>query len=81
MLPEQRRDTQALLRKAGIHVTPQQVAADSAAVHALVGEIAPYRAPAPKAAPPQPFQRRPQGNGQGNGQRRRRSGRPQRSAR
>ncbi len=29
VLPEQRSDTQALLRKAGIHVTPQQVAADS----------------------------------------------------
>jgi superfamily II DNA/RNA helicase len=46
VLPEQRKDTQALLRKAGIHVTPQQVAADSTAVHALVGEVAPYRAPA-----------------------------------
>jgi superfamily II DNA/RNA helicase len=77
VLPEQRRDTQALLRKAGIHVTPQQVHGDSAAVHALVGEIAPYRAPAPKAAPPQPAQRSPRGAGQ----RRRRSGRAQRSAR
>jgi superfamily II DNA/RNA helicase len=77
VLPEQRRDTQMLLRKAGIAVTPQQVGADSAAVHALVGEIAPYRAPAPKAAPTQQAQRRPQ-NG---GDRRRRSNRPQRSAR
>src|ERR1700722_2202558 len=51
VLPEQRRDTQALLRKAGIHVTPQLVAADSPAVHALVGEPAPYQAPAPKAVP------------------------------
>jgi superfamily II DNA/RNA helicase len=72
VLPEQRKDTQALLRKAGIHVTPQQVAADSAAVHALVGEIAPYRAPAPKAPPTQP--------GPG-GRRRRRPGRPQRTFR
>ena len=58
VLPEQRKDTQALLRKAGIRVTPQHVAADSAAVHALVGEIAPYRAPAPKIVLPQPSPRR-----------------------
>ena len=32
VLPEQRTDTQALLRKAGIRVTAQQVAADSAEV-------------------------------------------------
>ncbi|HZQ31253.1 MAG TPA: DEAD/DEAH box helicase [Mycobacterium sp.] len=64
VLPEQRKDTHALLRKAGIHVAPQHVAADSPAVHALVGEIAPYRAPAPKAAPPQPRQRRPRPSGQ-----------------
>ena len=75
VLPEQRKDTQALLRKAGIRVTPQHVAADSAAVHALVGEIAPYRASAPKAAPPQPSPRRPARAGQ----RRRRSSRPQRT--
>src|SRR6202011_2493546 len=67
VLPEQRKDTQALLRKAGIHVTPQQVAADSAAVHALVGEIAAYRAPAPKAPPSRP--------GGPGGRRRRRPGR------
>src|SRR6516225_7478589 len=54
VLPEQRKDTQALLRRAGIHVTPQLVAADSPAVHALVGELAPYQAPAPKTAPSQP---------------------------
>ncbi len=51
VLPEQRRDTQALMRRAGITVQPQQVAADSASVQALVGEVAPYRAPAPAAAP------------------------------
>ena len=45
VLPEQRKETQMLLRKAGINVAPQQVAADSAAVQELVGEIAPYRAP------------------------------------
>ncbi|MGZ8801901.1 MAG: DEAD/DEAH box helicase [Mycobacterium sp.] len=48
VLPEQRRDTQQLLRRAGITVRPQDVTADSAPVHALVGEIAPLRA-APRA--------------------------------
>ena len=53
VLPEQRRDTQALLRKAGITATPQQVSADSDSVQALVGEVAPYQAPVavPAAAP------------------------------
>ncbi|ORV07848.1 DEAD/DEAH box helicase [Mycobacterium celatum] len=52
VLPEQRRETQLLLRKAGIAVTPQQVVADSAAVHALTGEVAPFRQPAAKATQP-----------------------------
>lgn len=78
VLPEQRKDTHALLRKAGIDVTPQQVAADSAAVNALVGEIAPYRAPAPKADPSRPSQ--PRRSGPSGQQRRRRSRRPQRGA-
>jgi superfamily II DNA/RNA helicase len=69
VLPDQRTDTHVVLRKAGIRVTPQQVSADSAEVHALVGEIAPYQAPAPRAAPPQPSQRR---RSSGAGQRRRR---------
>ena len=56
VLPEQRKDTQVLLRKAGIKATGQPVAADSAAVLDLVGELAPHQAPSapPKvAAPPQ----------------------------
>jgi superfamily II DNA/RNA helicase len=62
VLPEQRKDTNTLLRRAGIKVTPQQVAHDSPAVHELVGEIAPYQAPAPKAVPPQPSRpRHPKG--------------------
>src|SRR6185312_10646399 len=69
VLPEQRTDTQALLRKAGIRVTPQQVTADSAEVHALVGEIAPYRPPAPKPTAAQSSVRR---GSSGAGQRRRR---------
>jgi len=79
VLPEQRTDTQALLRKAGIRVTPQQVAADSAEVHALIGEIAPFRAPAPKAAPRQPAQRG--GSGGAGPRRRRRPSSPQRISR
>ena len=73
-----RKDTQALLRRAGIHVTPQLVAADSPAVHALVGESAPYQAPAAKAAPQPSHGRRLGAAGQRG---RRRSSRPQRSTR
>ena len=74
VLPEQRKDTQALLRKAGIRVVPQHVAADSAAVHELVGDVAPYRAPAPKAVASQPSSRHNQA-----ARRRRRPSRPQRA--
>jgi superfamily II DNA/RNA helicase len=52
VLPEQRKDTAALLRKAGITVTPQQVDASSTAVTALVGDVAAYVKPAPRAAVP-----------------------------
>jgi superfamily II DNA/RNA helicase len=52
VLPEQRRDTQQLLRKAGISAQPQQVRADSASVLELVGEIAPHREPPPRQAVP-----------------------------
>jgi superfamily II DNA/RNA helicase len=48
VLPEQRKDTAALLRKAAISVVPQQVTATSAAVTALVGEVAAYVQPAPR---------------------------------
>jgi superfamily II DNA/RNA helicase len=48
VLPEQRRDTSALLRKAGIAVRPQLVTAQSAPVAQLVGDLAPYQAPAAK---------------------------------
>ncbi|PRC49238.1 DEAD/DEAH box helicase, partial [Mycobacterium sp. ITM-2017-0098] len=60
VLPEQRKDTQQLLRKAGITVRPSDVHADSAEVHSLVGEIAPLRSTAPKSAPPaRPASKRP----------------------
>lgn len=45
VLPEQRRDVQVLMRRAGIDVTPQRVAADSPEVVTLVGEKAPYQPP------------------------------------
>ena len=45
VLPEQRKDTQAVLRKAGITVAAQQVAADSGPVLQLVGTVAPRIAP------------------------------------
>jgi superfamily II DNA/RNA helicase len=52
VLPEQRKDTAALLRKAAITVAPQQVDASSPAVMALVGDIAAYVKPVPRAAAP-----------------------------
>jgi superfamily II DNA/RNA helicase len=80
VLPEQRRDTEALMRRAGIRVTPQQVTADSAAVEAVAGETAPYRAPAPRATAPA---QRPQPRRSGAARRRRGrgAGSTQRSAR
>jgi superfamily II DNA/RNA helicase len=66
VLPEQRKDTHALMRRAGIRVTPQEVTVDSAAVHAVAGDMAPYRAPAPKkAAPSQPRRAGSAGRGRG----------------
>ena len=50
VLPEQRRDASALLRRAGIAVHPQQVTAQSDSVTKLVGDVAPYQAPAAKPA-------------------------------
>ena len=52
VLPAQRKDTAALLRKAEITVTPQQVTAASASVTALVGDVAAYVKPAPRAEQP-----------------------------
>ncbi|NEM91152.1 DEAD/DEAH box helicase [Galbitalea soli] len=52
VLPTQQKDTAALLRKAAITVTPQRVDARSEAVTALVGEVAAYVTPVPRAAAP-----------------------------
>jgi superfamily II DNA/RNA helicase len=63
VLPEQRRDATALLRRAGINVKPQQVTAQSEPVVTLVGDVAPHQAPTaqpvhtPSSA--QPRRRRP----------------------
>jgi superfamily II DNA/RNA helicase len=65
VLPEQRKDASALLRRAGIAVHPQQVTAQSDSVIKLVGDVAPYQAPVakpakPASAPPnRPRRRRP----------------------
>jgi len=52
VLPEQRKDTAQLLRKAAISVTPQSVTASSPAVAALVGDVAAYVKPQPRAEVP-----------------------------
>ncbi|QEW01792.1 DEAD/DEAH box helicase [Microbacterium lushaniae] len=68
MLPEQRRDTLDILRKAAISATPTPVTPASAEVTALVGEVAAYVTPAPVVAP----QQRGGGSSQGaNAQRKR----------
>ncbi len=92
VLPAQRSETASMMRKAAITVTPQRVTAKSDAVTALVGEVAAYVKPLPRAA--QPERGRSQGGqsrganaqrkqanreerGQGEGRPRRdRSGRP-----
>ncbi|MFC9997304.1 DEAD/DEAH box helicase [Nocardia sp. NPDC127526] len=56
VLPDQRKDVAALLRKAGITVEPQRVTAQSTPVTALVGPIAPLETPrtAPAATTSEP---------------------------
>ena len=72
VLPEQRKETQALLRKAGIKAAPQDVHADSAEVLDLVGEMAVYQAPAPKPVVTQQRPAAPRRSGGGSGHQRRR---------
>jgi superfamily II DNA/RNA helicase len=68
MLPEQRRDTLDILRKAAIAATPTSVTPTSPEVSSLVGEVAEYVTPAPVQAP----QQRGGGSSQGaNAQRKR----------
>lgn len=71
MLPEQRRDTQALLRKAAIAVHPIRVNSESEAVSELVGATAEFVKPAPRAPVQQQPRRRsgssPRGGGPSRG--------------
>jgi superfamily II DNA/RNA helicase len=59
VLPAQRGETASMMRRAAINVAPQRVTAKSEAVARLVGEVAEYVKPAPRAAEPQ------RGQGQG----------------
>ena len=52
VLPAQRADVAALLRKAAIAVAPQRVTSTSPAVAELIGEVAAYVTPAPRAVKP-----------------------------
>ncbi|MGN6503708.1 MAG: DEAD/DEAH box helicase, partial [Pseudolysinimonas sp.] len=61
VLPAQEKDLAQLMRKAGIQAATQRVTPESAAVTALVGEVAAYVTPAPKAAQPPRGQGRSQG--------------------
>ena len=65
VLPEQKRDTDALLRKAAIKVTPQRVDAASPAVDALVGDVAAYVKPLPRVEQPQQQRQSQGGRSQG----------------
>ncbi len=67
MLPEQRRDTQALLRKAAIKAQPMTVTSDSPAVLDLVGEQAPYVKPAAPVQQQQPARSGGRGGGRPGG--------------
>ena len=82
VLPEQRRETDQLLKKANINVRPQNVSSTSAQVKDLVGDVAPHVTPAPVVAKaPQGARRsgrpgapRSQGAGSQGGSQSRRSG-------
>ncbi|KAB1946435.1 DEAD/DEAH box helicase [Brevibacterium linens] len=74
MTPDERKDTQILLRKAAIKASPQKVTADSPEVTELVGEIAEYVAPQPKE-PVQPRKKTEPAKSGGRSSRRRRGGR------
>ena len=52
VLPAQKSDVASLLRKAAITVTPERVTASSPAVLALIGDVAAYVKPVPRAAHP-----------------------------
>jgi superfamily II DNA/RNA helicase len=80
MLPMQKKDTEQLLRKAAIKVTPQRVTADSPAVNALVGEVAAYVKPSPRQEQPARGQSQG-GRSQGANAQRKRTNRDERDGR
>lgn len=51
-IPAQKSDVAALLRKAAITVTPERVTVNSPSVTALIGQVAAYVKPVPRAATP-----------------------------
>lgn len=63
VLPAQEKDLAQLMRKAGIQAATQRVSHTSAAVTTLIGEVAAYVKPVPKAAAPA----RSQGGGRSQG--------------
>lgn len=67
VLPEQRKETELLLRKAAIKVRPEAVSAASAQVTRLVGEVAPYVTPSAEPAEQPHRARRAGGNARGAG--------------
>jgi superfamily II DNA/RNA helicase len=74
-LPAQKQDLKTLLRKAAITVTPERVTANSPSVTSLVGDVAPYVKPAPRAA----VQSQGGGRSQGANAQRKRAARDERS--
>lgn len=85
VLPAQKKDTDALLRKAAIRVTPQRVNANSPTVTALVGDVAAYVKPVPRQEQPQRGQsgrgQAPGGRSQGANAQRKRANRDERDGR
>ncbi|GAA3887739.1 hypothetical protein GCM10022381_32200 [Leifsonia kafniensis] len=77
MLPNQKKDTEQLLKKAAIKVTPQRVNATSPAVTALIGEVAAYVKPLPRQEQPQRGQSQG-GRSQGANAQRKRTNRDER---
>ncbi len=77
VLPNQKKDTDQLLKKAAIKVTPQRVSATSPAVAALIGEVAAYVKPLPRQEQPQRGQSQG-GRSQGANAQRKRTNRDER---
>jgi superfamily II DNA/RNA helicase len=78
VLPAQERDVAQLMRKAGIQAAVQKVTAEAAPVAALVGEVAPYVKPEPRA--PKQQQGGGGGRSQGANAQRKRAAREERDA-